>query len=417
MNAPGSSSPLSWSSSDSSLSSRSGSLSSERSLGSSSALVSSFSSESSQSTAGSSPLFESKSSIGSSSSSSPLLDAAATSAVSLADLSARVDGAYLFHNAAGTFCAARPVVAEEQARLESLVFSKSFKPSSVIQTSPHVIKVYNYELIADINMLGSGSYGNVFLFEDVSKGVYLAIKYSDRDDEGEISTALLRSGCRVLREQPVGKMLIDPSNNSSRYAYFMELAEGTLVKFVNTLLLENQNVPLSLSNQDLVTIFINIGEELRYQMLCLYDLNSQYVYTDLKATNVLFKCDSQVMRNTVRFFLGDLGGAVPNPDNGTYISTYPCPEQRARGGILYLPTPFDKEAAMSWQLGVLLLYLVAYNLPQFREFEYKNITSLSAQTYQLLYNRMRAFYGSDLALLLHSNPTKRRDIRRSLIPV
>lgn len=324
--------------------------------------------------------------------------------------------AYLLHVAAAQFCQDRPVNATEQARLESLVFSKSFDADRLSQPAPHFIQLYDYDLYTD-TILGSGSYGNVYLFENITTSVYLAVKFSDIDNEDEISKALLKAGCRVLRVRPVGKQLMDPTEGKLRYTYLMELAEGTLPKFLNTLFRERKKLALSFTPQDFITIFLNIGEELRHQMLCLYDLNPKFVYTDLKATNVLFKCESRVRSDTVRFFLGDLGSAVPSDDDDhdRYISTFPPPEFRSGKGHMRLLSPFAKEAAMAWELGVLLLYLVAHNRPEFRYLEFDRITSVTDEIYHQLYRMMVLSYGEDIALLLHSNPLKRRNIRLSLV--
>ena len=324
--------------------------------------------------------------------------------------------AYLLHVAAAQFCQDRPVDTDEQARLERLVFSKSFDPNSLSQLAPHFIQLYDYDLYTD-TVLGSGSYGNVYLFENNTKGVYLAVKFSDIDNEDEISKALLQAGCRVLRVQPVGKQLMDPNEGKLRYTYLMELAEGTLPKFLNTLLKERKRLTLSFTPQDLITIFLNIGEELRHQMLCLYDLDPRFVYMDLKATNVLFKCESQVRRDTVRFFLGDLGSAVSSDDDDRYISTFPPPEYRSGQGHMRLLSPVAKEAAMAWELGVLLLYLVAHHRPEFRYLEFDMIKNSTNEIYHRLYHMMVLAYGEDIALLLHANPLKRRNIRLSFLTV
>lgn len=326
------------------------------------------------------------------------------------------DGGYLLYSEAATFCARKPESAEEQLRLNGIVFSEAFDPSSVRQEESYtIIRIGDYELVANQKLLGSGSYGSVFLFTDSSKGVHLAIKFSKADDEGKISKALLTAGCRVLKVQAVGQKLLHPLKGTSQYAYFMELAEGTLFTFLKILSTENMTVPLSLGKQKLVNIFLHIGEEIRYQMLCLYNVNSDFVYMDLKVTNVLFKCDSQDRRNTVRFFLGDLGGAVPDEKSRTYASTYPPPEHRGTGGRMVLQTRNEKLSAMSWQLGVLLLYMVGNTAPEFRTLEYPNIKKLNQGTYNLLYDLMVAFYGQDIAQLLHSKPEKRRSFLESLL--
>lgn len=320
----------------------------------------------------------------------------------------------------------------DQEAFESLVFSLSHHSDEVQQLSPTTIRMYSEDFEV-IKKLGAGAYGAVFMFQSRTP-MYLAIKFSDTDDESRISEALLNTGCRTLRVRSVGKKLMNPSTGALQYAYFMELAEGTLDKFLTTLHEQNRDKALSLTKTEFKAIYLYIGEQIRQQMVCLYDLEYKsyflglfdtdknpvkkhtYVYLDLKVQNVLFKCDSQKRLDQTRFFLGDLGGAVPGADDGSYVSTYPPIEHRDSGGLVQLPTPFDKEAAMSWELGVLLLFMADPNKPELSNLTFGNIPGITQDKYDALYNEMVDFYGMDIASLLHTDLAQRRDIRKSLVP-
>lgn len=324
------------------------------------------------------------------------------------------DSTYLLFHPEAEFCGT--VGAEEQARFEELVFSEDFDVASVQQVGLYTIKVLNYTLVANLKMLGSGSYSKVYSYFDSKNKVYLAVKFSDVDNEDDISNALLKKNCHLLRVKSVGEMR-EPQKGELLYTYFMELAEGTLVQFIETTLEDTKTKALLSSN--LIPIFLNIGEEIRSQMLCLYDMDNQYVYTDLKPLNVLFKCVNQT--NRVRFFLGDLGSAVMEPD-GTYISTYPPPEHVNgvdEDGFLNLEDSVTKEQAMSWELGVFLLYLVCGNkIPEFSYLGFNHMFNMLTQdssVYFRLYKIMEEKYGNDIASLFHSDPAQRRSIRLPLI--
>lgn len=314
------------------------------------------------------------------------------------------------------FCADRLESAERQRDLEQYVFSEQYNPAvfAPLGLTAFGLSNFGYLFVAS-KMLGSGSNGSVYLFTDSVHNVHLALKYADRDDESDISRALLSSGCRLLREQPVGKKLDNPNMvDKDQFVYFMELAEGTLDEFMKTLELQNRMVPLNFSEKDLAFIYINIAEEIRRQLVCLYDLDSKFVYTDLKSTNVLYKCDSAVQRDTVRFLLGDLGSATPDSTYGLYIATYPPLEYASGDGYINLTTPFDREAALSWELGVLLLAMANPSNPMFQVLDFRNIKSMTRVHYDALVSLMKTWYGDDIALLLDVDPVRRRDIRKSL---
>ena len=106
-----------------------------------------------------------------------------------------------------------------------------------------------------------------------------------------------------------------------------------------------------------VVAVLCIVEEVRKQIVCLLEsTNYEGVYTDLKAANVLF---TQTRDGDLEVKVGDLGSMTKN-DDGEYISTYPC--FPSNGGVFRLDTREQKEACLSWQLGVLLASLLGINI-------------------------------------------------------
>jgi hypothetical protein len=100
-----------------------------------------------------------------------------------------------------------------------------------------------------------------------------------------------------------------------------------------------------------------IVEEVRKQILCFLEKSGGVaVYTDLKAANVLF---TETKEGKLEIKVGDLGSMTTNSD-GDNIATFPCfPHTQ---GIFRLNTKEEKEQCLSWQLGVLLAYLLGIDV-------------------------------------------------------
>lgn len=317
--------------------------------------------------------------------------------------------------APATLCSPRTESELNQRRLEHLVFSDAYDPTMVQQLNVQTIQVDNFVLSA-VKRLGSGTFGEVYLYHDSSQHVFLAIKFTSDDSENLISQALSTSGCNVLRAKPANVPVQNPSGSTKFiFPLFMEAAEGTLYKYRDQFLKQPYLVPLSPPDKKVAQTsqYLTIAETLRVQMLCIYDYKNEYVYTDLKPANVLYKCDNAGKLDSVRFFLGDLGSALV--DQGTYISTYPPYEYMYDTGNIQLRNTFDKETAMAWELGVIMLFFVAPDLPEFSLLEYDKLHTLTTEAYHVLYNAMMSWYGASIALLLHTNPYYRRSIRQSLL--
>ena len=55
---------------------------------------------------------------------------------------------------------------------------------------------------------------------------------------------------------------------------------------------------------------LEITEEIRKQIVCIFSYNNKFVYSDIKMENILYKCDIN-NKNKQRFMIGDLGSASP----------------------------------------------------------------------------------------------------------
>ena len=261
---------------------------------------------------------------------------------------------------------------DNQNRLDSYLFGNRYNPNDVtINSKGDRCEIHignqgeknnsnpNYYLFSSSNTIGSGASGTVLKYVDANKRVALAVKFTADNEEEEISNALNNSNCHILKMRQSGKNWTVPrailwrlfsvfwSTAISGFSYFMELADGDLYGF-----LMDEDIRPELKNHP--KIFLDIAETIRVQLLCLFNLNKNYVYTDIKLANILYKCDEH---NNVHFMLGDLGSAVPS-DSGDYIATYP-PVNFGQG-LFKLKTLLEKESTLSWQMGILLISLFPF---------------------------------------------------------
>ena len=260
-----------------------------------------------------------------------------------------------------------------QNRLDNYLFSHQYNPNDVEVSSNgkncniHIenkgkkisSNPYYYEFTQE-KMIGIGGYGSVYSFVDNNKRVALALKFVGNTEEEEISNSLLNSNCKILKVINSKKQWIQ-----AQYGFFMELADGTLSNFLYDNIEQIKSQP---------SILLNIAENIRKQIVCLFNIDKKYCYTDLKPENILYKCiDKQVY-----FMLGDLGSAVEG--YGDYIASYPPINFSKSNGLLQLKNTQEKESTLAWEIGILLLFLYPFYFfdtdKQIRKFIKKDIDKL-----------------------------------------
>jgi len=259
-----------------------------------------------------------------------------------------------------------------------------------------------------VKKLGKGAYGTVILLKENKKNpVKLAVKIEERAKtepimEQDIANDLHNNNCDTIEVRHI--MSIDVAQSSRSFdIYIMNPMKGDLNQLVGVI--------DELYINDIKRVKLNIAREIKKQIACLFELNNNYVYTDLKLANVLYDCSSDV--DNIRIHLGDLGGAVMD-NNNVYISTYPPYEyikRRSKGnGYLYLSNNTEgKKQTLAWQMGIVLLSLIGsdsdsllYNL------QYNRITKDESFVNKGM-NLINEYYGKTLNLgkFLHWDPDER----------
>ena len=275
-----------------------------------------------------------------------------------------------------------------QEILETMVFLKKIK----IEVLDNKIYINKFHLSLN-GSIGEGSYSVIYKCTDYYHNVHLALKVEQGTvaREEEISRLILEKGCHTVNQRYIGDL------NGENY-YLMNLAEGTLQDLKEKKdLKKNHNKPL---------FFKVITEEIRKQIICLYELG--YLYTDIKLENIFY----DYRNDSLRFFLGDLGSAVPDEDN-YYISSFPPPEKRQSNekGVFRVNDK-QKEAMISWGIGMILFLLMNETTYHTNEFFFEN--SLSDRFYEKSMARMVQFYGKGYATYLSKNPKQRPSIYESI---
>jgi ubiquitin C-terminal hydrolase len=320
-----------------------------------------------------------------------------------------------------SICNPRDENHNKQRIVDDFLYESNYDPNALtiiydtcdkIESIKITIKGVNY-IFEIIKKLGEGTYGTVSLFRDNLEKVSFAIKSGDNNDEEEISNALKKNGCAVLKTRFLGKKGI-------MYHCIMELADGDLLDWGESVI----NTNPSLINPELL---LGIAEEIRQQLLCIFNIenDNKYFYYDIKLENILFKCDDQQNLNNYRIMLGDLGSTSPELiDFGTktynaYGCTYPAWEKR--GDQIFF-TKKQKTDALSWEIGVLLLFLSSFlskDIEQAKNLQKKFIKilyyapeqkELTASSLQTLQEELNTAYGSKFMNYLNADPNLRPSI-------
>lgn len=301
---------------------------------------------------------------------------------------------------------------------------KHYDHRDVVNDSYSTIVINGIEFEVD-KKIAKGTYGKVLKLtsQEPELARDLAIKLCNEEDETLISEALNDRllPCDCLRVRSVGTEICleeaeenqdDEDQDCYDHCYFMELCDGTLDDYLYKI----QDIePRMYNDEEYCAIkILEIIEKLRKQMVCIYETNNDYVYTDLKMANVLYKCRSE---NDIAFLLGDLGSAVMDEDD-CYKSTYPPFEYRHKRGMFKLNTEDKKDKAMAWELGILLLlcnfvcnrhnrrYIDVY--PEKLSWIYSK--KFTESYFIMLQGILENLYGKDISNLLNTDPKSRRSV-------
>lgn len=282
-----------------------------------------------------------------------------------------------------------------------------------IQPNAEYLKFY------EIKRLGGGSYGNIFLYYNFDYNIEFALKkekltenHANNPIEEKISNLLNEEGndCNTIKV----KFIKQDRTNSY---YILNKLEGDLSFLVKKL---NK---FGIDNFQIIEIKLNIAEQVRKQVVCLYELDNDFVYTDLKLPNVLYGCPDKDNLNELKIHLGDLGSVMKNV-SGNYVSTYLPYEFAESGGVIQFEDDNHNQVNgfLAWLIGLVLLDLIGSEESDnlLSVCSWSNITDVSEEYFEILANQMgdlvEDYYESpNLGLYFNFNSDDRPDIADSLI--
>jgi hypothetical protein len=215
--------------------------------------------------------------------------------------------------------------------------------------NPHVEFLKFYK----IKYLGGGTYGDIFLYYNYDYNIEFALKkeklnenHNDDPIEERISNLLNEEGnnCNTIKV----KFFFQDIGHSY---YILNKLEGDLSYLVKKL----NN--FGINNPQIKEIKLNIAEQVRKQVVCLYELDNDFIYTDLKLPNILYGCPDKDNLNEFKIHLGDLGSVIKDID-GYYVSTYLPYELKDTRGIIHLDEDEQINGLLAWLIGLILLDLI-----------------------------------------------------------
>lgn len=197
--------------------------------------------------------------------------------------------------------------------------------------------VYDNIDLCNVKYISEGAYGTVYMYYNKKGNYKVAVKnyFESDDDEINIYKLLLKSGidCNIVNM----KIIEYRPFISKYYVGIMDYMHGSL---------SDLNGKLTKS------IFLKVIKDIAISLKCLNDNNMSY--TDLKTSNILYKCTS----GKIKITLGDIGSICRA---GDYNSCTWLPiEYYKTGGF-----PKCNESSMVWGLGVIILELLDFNVDYF----------------------------------------------------
>ena len=225
--------------------------------------------------------------------------------------------------------------------------------------------------------VSKGSNGVVYSFRNTSDfSDIVATKFGNIDNDIAVIKELQKSKCKSI--------IVDSFYDEKEKFIVMEHVSGTLLDLKSIIITYIADKGL---NSAMIFIF-DILDSIASEFQCLLDVG--YFYTDIKSTNIFYRCSDL---EKFKIILGDLGSAA-RADNEA-VATYPSFERRTKP---YFNDP--RESDIVWGLGILLLDFLSENIRIFEheiikyETDFTNINFLLDSFYKKYDCNFRCFIGN-----------------------
>jgi hypothetical protein len=287
------------------------------------------------------------------------------------------------------------------------------------------VLIVNGKCVRPGRTLGQGTYGSVFKYVVGGEGVAVKVEVLKSPKSAtRPPAALVRSaeGRRLATCDSEAAQILDEAlggrsggllgirylglhlygEAGAAHLYSMPIMEGSLGdKGALDTLIERFRRPGDSTAAG--PAVLRIVELIRRQAVLLMQLDQRLCYTDMKLNNVLYR----LRGGTPEVWLCDFGSAmVDNEDEYTF--TYPNPPSGKP--FQPLPTLHDRQAALAYQIGVLLATCIGINVIRYSH----DHCSIPLDSTPLQVELARAYDGA-LAALVAPDPYSRRAVTVPLI--
>jgi hypothetical protein len=288
-----------------------------------------------------------------------------------------------------------------QSDIEDYLFSGRYNKDSVIKTDRliHIntgLKIFTFQFDYKIK-------NNMYKLKEKNTDIEIVIRFEN------ISPEFTEPEIQTLKIRPIGKTLFNHFKNKYEHCSFIEPCDGTIYNYftkIKELIGQREFGSLKL---DIPKIF-QIVEQVRKNMVSLFELNNQYVYTNLTLDNIVYKCKNNDLNETEFKLILD-HNVYPIDGVNKYITTYPPYEMKT--GILILDSKEKKEQTLSWNIGILLLMFVARHIPEFNSLNWI-INNVSIADFHKLKYVITTFYGEEYSNYFTDTPSVRPSIYTSI---
>ena len=288
-----------------------------------------------------------------------------------------------------------------QSEIEDYLFSSRYNKDSVIKTDRliHIntgLKIFTFQFDSKIKT-------NIYKLKEKNSDIEIVIRFEN------ISPEFTEPEIQTLKIRPIGKTLFNHFKNKYEHCSFIEPCDGTIYNYftkIKELIGQREFGSLKI---DIPKIF-QIVEQLRKNMVSLFELNNKYVYTNLTLDNIVYKCKNKNLNETEFKFILD-HNVYPIDNVNKYITTYPPYEMKS--GIILLDTKEKKEQTLSWYIGILLLMFVARHIPEFNSLNWI-INNVSIADFCKLKYVITTFYGEKYSNYFSETPSERPSIYTSI---